>query len=230
MAKLGLTIGLAGLLAGAAPADAPLLLQAEAQVLTGACSGGDLRIEGNHNTIMVAGECRSLLLKGIGNIVRLGMTPGASIRLEGSGNRVRFTARGAGPAVKMLGVDNEVAAGPQPTTARPAAARPAAPPIATASTGALTLAGNDQQRVADCAGRDVAVTGARSAYELRGGCRALTVQGDLLTIRAEMQPGARIAVTGLGSVVSWRLRDRGRDPLVVAQGAGSRVQRALPSD
>ncbi len=226
MARLGVIVGLAGLLAGVGPADPPLLFQAEGQVLTGACTGGDLRIEGNRNTITVAGACRSLLLKGVGNTVRLGVTARATIRVEGSANRVRYTASGAAPAVSASGPDNEITAATQFVAS-------AAKPVQTAGlrdAGPLSLAGDDQQRIADCAGRDVSVTGARSAYELRGGCRTLLVRGDLLTVRAEMQPGARISVNGLGNVVTWRLRGRGPDPLAIAQGAGSRVQRALPGE
>ena len=94
--------------------------------------------------------------------------------------------------------------------------------------GALSLSGDDQERVADCAGRDATITGRRSAYILRGSCRSLTVQGDLLTVQAEVQPGARIAVTGRGSVVSWSVHGHGSAPVAVVRGPGSRLQRAQP--
>ncbi len=223
MSRLLLLGVMAALLAAATPADAPLLFQAEAQALSGRCDGRGLQIEGNRNTITVAGPCRSVLLKGVGNTVVLTVAPGAAIRVEGSGNRVRYTVAGAAPVVETLGSDNEVASAPPEQAAPPA--KPAA-----GARRAMTLSGDDQEKAVDCAGRDVTLSGARSFYQLRGGCRSLTVRGDLLTVQADMQPGARIAVSGRGSVVTWRLLGRGRNPAAFAQGPGSRVQRALPGE
>ena len=246
MSRWRLIVSLAAAMAGALPAvaaDPSLLLQAEAKTLSGDCKGGGVVIEGNHNAIAVTGQCRSLLLKGIANTVRLGVVPGATIRVEGSGNRVSYTVTGNGPAIEMLGTDNEVSPGPAvtvPVSAQapapsPVAARPAdagTPPrpavVAPPGTGPLILAGDDQQRLASCGGRDVMITGTRSAYVLSGGCRAVTVRGDLLLVQAEVQAGAHIAVSGRGNVVSWGVRGRGRNPFIVVQGPGSRAQRILP--
>ncbi len=84
------------LLAGPAVAQ-DLLFQAEAQVLSGTCTGQAVRLEGNHDTLALSGPCGSLLLKGVANTVRLAIAPGGSIRVEGSGNRVAFAGRGRRP-------------------------------------------------------------------------------------------------------------------------------------
>ena len=215
---------------GAPAAAADLVFQAEAQALTGDCTGGAVRLEGNHDTATLTGTCRSLLVKGVDDVIRLNLAPGGSIRVEGSGNRVSYAAPAPGPAIETLGPDNAVTAIPAPIPA-PVPARPIAVPR-TALPVALALAGDDQERLADCAGRDASITGSRSAYVVRGACRSLTVRGDLLTIQVEMRPGARISVAGRGDVVTWAMAKAGRDagplPVAVVHGAGSRVQRALP--
>ncbi len=228
----------------AAQAAPELLFQAEAQVLTETCTGQPVRLEGNHNTVTLTGACGSLLLKGFANTVRLGIVPGGSIHVEGSANRVQFVVHGAAPAIVALGPDNDVSsetaslaeppiqavqpltpaakapaskAVPPPTLAAPAASLPRSP---------LTLAGDDQQRLEDCAGRDVTVTGDRSAYVLRGGCKSLTLRGDLLAVQGELASGAKITVAGRGSIVSWVIKGKGRPPATIVRGPGSRVQRA----
>lgn len=242
----------AGLVVLAGPAraqsQAELLFQAEAQTLTGTCSGQPVRLEGNHNAVTLTGACGSLLLKGVSNTVRLGVVPGGSIHVEGSGNRVTYAVTGAPPDVTMLGPDNETTSGPAvipPSAPPPALPKPvpqavsvnpppsvAAPPPKPATsmpapaTGPLLLQGDDQQHLGDCAGRDVTVTGDRSAYVLRGGCKSLTLRGNLLAVQAELASGARIAVTGRGSIVSWAVKGRAKPPSSLVRGEGSRTQRA----
>jgi hypothetical protein len=242
-------------------AHADVLFQAEAQTLTGDCTGQAVRLEGNHNRVILSGTCGSLLVKGLANSLQLDIASGGAIRVEGAQNRVQYTVRGNPPAVVMLGPDNEVsqagtpghadAAPPAPIAAAsmasvapkqvepPAPVVPAslpvpalklaAPPASSASpqpTGPLALSGDDEERLADCGGGDVLVTGHRSAYVIRGTCRSLVVRGDLLTVQAIMQPGARITVSGLGSIVSWAVQGRGHPPAGIVHGAGSRIQRA----
>ena len=239
MSRMGLAAALSVLAAlpAGAQGQPELLFQAEAQVLSGRCTGQPVRLEGNHNVVTLTGVCGSLLLKGYANTVRLGIAPGGSIHVEGSANRVSFAVHGAPPAIVALGPDNDVAAG-LPSGAVPTSAPPA-PPIVPAPSVAkppqaappppmapLSLAGDDEHRLEDCDGRDVTVTGNRSAYTLRGACRSVAVRGDLLTIEAEVAPGARITVTGRGSIVTWSLRGRGHAPAAVIRGEGSRVQQA----
>ena len=239
------------LMAGSALAQHPpeLLFQAEAQTLTGTCTGQPVRLEGNHNTVTLSGACGSLLLKGVANTVRMGLAPGGTIHVEGSANRVSFAATGPSPVIEILGPDNEVAPGSAPPPATPPPAKAPAPPSAPpppapspppppraaapapqppAVTTALELAGDDQQRIVDCAGRDVTVTGNRSAYTLTGGCKSVTLRGDLLAVLAALAPGAKLAITGRGSIVTWSATPNARPPSAIVRGPGSRVQRAEP--
>ena len=222
----------------AAQTKPDMLFQAEAQTLTGTCNGEPVRLEGNHNTLTLTGACGSLRVLGVANTVRLGIAGGGAIHVEGSGNRISYEAAGAPPVSDALGSDNEmIAAAPVQVVAKPAdKPAPAAPSLpakpAAAATpapaGGLLLDGDDRQRLAQCAAQDVTVTGKRSAYVLRGGCKSLTVRGDLLTVRADLMPGARIAVTGRGTVVTWAVAGKGRPPAAVVHGEGSRVQHAEP--
>ncbi len=211
----------------ASPRAADLLFQAEAQSLAGTCTGQPVRLEGNHDVVALTGTCGSLLVKGVANKVQLTIAAGGTIRVEGSANQVRYASAGAPPVIQTFGPDNEVAAD---GAAQSAPVAPAAKPAslsATGNVGPVELSGDDQDRVADCGGRDVVITGSRSAYVVRGACRSVVVRGDLLTVQAVVQSGARIAVTGRGSMVSWMVPAKGRPPASVVRGAGSRVQRAV---
>ena len=231
---MAIAIGALPVLSGGRVFAADILFQAEAQALSASCAGQAVRLEGNHNTVALAGQCASLLVKGVANVIQLGIAGGGLIHIEGSENRVRFSVTGAGPAIEILGPDNEALPGnlPRPASATPVpppqpspavASKPATPPAAGIP---LQLSGDDQQRLVDCAGRDVVVTGSRSAYVISGLCHALVVRGDLLTVQAVIQPGARISVSGRGSVVSWAVPRKGRPPVSIVRGAVSRVQRA----
>lgn len=230
---VAVALGLACCLGGGRAEAADILFQAEAQTLAATCTGQAVRLEGNHNTVSLTGQCASLLVKGVANAIQIGIQGGGLIHIEGSDNRVRYGASTGGPAIEILGPNNEVVPGvPQPIS--PAVLPPARPgpagvtkPIVTAPpTGPLQLSGDDQQRVADCAGRDVVVTGSRSTYVMRGTCNAVVVRGNLLTVQAVVQPGARITVEGRGSIVSWAVPHKGRPPAVMVRGRDSRVQRA----
>lgn len=200
-----------------AQADAPLLVQAEGQALSPFCAGRDVQVEGNHNVVTLVGACRSLLLKGVANQVALALAPAGTIRVEGSGNRVSYRAAGE-PGVVALGEGNLVVAAPPDGTEAPGQA------AAVAGAG-LVLLGDDRTLAADCAGQDVAVRGARGFYLFRGGCRSVSVQGDLVTVQAEMASGATIAIAGHGSTVAWAVARQGRPPVATVRGEASRAQR-----
>lgn len=204
-----------------APSRADSLVQAEGQSLRAACGGGDARVEGNHNVIVLTGPCRGLRLNGVANQVTIDLRDGATLRIEGSANRVIYRLQaGAAPAIVALGPDNLVR--PDGTAVPvPASTPPAALP---ATLGPLDLVGDDEQKSADCAGRDVAIRGVRSAYVLRGGCRSLAVSGSLDTIQAEMADGGHIAVDGSGITVAWAVLGGG---IVMerVRGVDSRVRR-----
>ena len=198
----------------------PLLIQAEAQTEASACDGRDVQVEGNHNQLRLYGACRSLVLKGVANEVSLGLAAGGAIRVEGSGNRVFYQAPDL-PGLVVLGPDNVVAT--LPTVAAGLAA-----PLASPATATLELSGDDQMRAVDCAGRRVAIQGQRSLYLLRGGCRSVTVRGGLLSVQAELAPGAAVIVAGHGVRVGWVLARPGRAPTVSAHGEANLVA-PLPS-
>ena len=203
---------LLGLLAPApawADEDPPLLVQAEAQTIAPFCAGRDVRIEGNHNEIRLGGLCRSLLLKGVANTVFLDLRAGAQIRIEGASNHVTYRAAGTA-SVEALGPDVTVTA--------------VLPPASGAGPG-LALDGSDDALAADCTDRDVTIRGDRSLYLLRGGCRSVTVQGNLVTVQAELRPGAAIVIAGHGSRVGWALNGKGRPPAATIHGMASRVER-----
>ncbi|MEJ1977593.1 MAG: DUF3060 domain-containing protein [Acetobacteraceae bacterium] len=221
------------------------VVKAEAQTLRQACGGGDAVIEGNHNTVVLNGACHGLLLKGVGNTVAIELQAGAVVRLEGSENRITFHAlAGPPPVLQIAGPDNVAEAGDVPPApavkvAEAPAAMPAPKPVAMAGppvrpvslaepapkAGLLTFSGDDQQRDEDCAGRQVVIQGNRSAYVLRGGCQSVSVRGDLDLVQAELRPAAHVGITGHGTIVSWALMGRGKDPSALIHGEGNRVQR-----
>jgi hypothetical protein len=209
--KFGRLAFIAALVASPATAqiDPPLLVQAEAQSLTPFCTGRDVQIEGNHNVVKPFGLCRSLLLKGIANDVVLDLGAGATIRVEGSANHVTYR----GPAISgvdLLGADNIVTA----------------PEIVpSGEEDALALTGDDQARVMDCAGRNVTIRGERSLYMLRGGCRSLTIRGDLVVVQAELASNAAVTVAGQGITVGWAPVDHGHAPTESVHGEGSHIER-----
>ena len=211
--KVILAAALALLTAGPAWADAtpPLLVQAEGQTLAPVCAGRDLQIEGNHNVVKPFGRCLSLLVKGVANQVDLELGAGASLRVEGSDNQITYRAPAAAQAT-LLG-DNSTATLQSATT-------PAAE-----SDASLALTGDDQALAADCAGRAVTVAGDRALYVLRGGCKSLTIRGNLVTVQAELLPNAPITVTGHGNRVGWALDHPGRPPAATLHGEANHVER-----
>jgi hypothetical protein len=200
------------LLAHPAQADPPppLLLQAEGQTLNPVCTGQDVQLEGNHNVVKPFGLCHSLLIKGIGNQITLDFTANPALRIEGSGNRVTYRAPTAA-TTDMLGTDNAVVAQPAPVLVNDVG------PV-------LNLSGDDHALAMDCAGRSVSVDGSRALYLLRGGCKELTVHGDLVVVQAELQPGAPVAIIGHGSRVGWVLNGPGKPPVLSLHGEANRVE------
>jgi hypothetical protein len=202
---------LSALIIGAGRADTtpPLLVQAEAQTLSPVCTGRDLQIEGNHNVIKPFGRCLSLLVKGVANQVDLELAAGGTIRVEGSDNKITYRAPAAAETT-LLG-DNSTATLQAAPTNEPATI--------------LALSGDDQALATDCTGRAVTVDGHRALYVLRGGCKSLTIHGDLVTVQAELLPSAAITVTGHGNRVGWALDHPGRPPATALHGEANHVER-----
>ena len=210
MSRLWLAL-LGALLVRPVMADSgPLLLQAEAQTLTPVCAGQDVQLEGNHNVVKPFGPCRSLVVKGIANQIILDLTANATLRVEGSGNRVTYRSPMAA-VVDLLGTDNLVVAQP-----------PSTPVFDTGPV--LHLTGEDQARALDCTGRAVTVDGSRAMYLLRGGCKSLTIQGDLVIVQAELQLGAPVAITGHGIRVGWVTDHPGKPPVASIHGEANHIE------
>ena len=187
----------------------PLLLQAEGQTLTPLCAGQAVQVEGNHNVIKPYGRCLSLVVKGVANQIALELGAGATIHIEGGDNQVTYRAP-ALATVEVLGTND---------TVTPNLASASGPSVG------LQLTGDDQAHAVPCAGLPVTIQGTRGLYVLRGGCKSLTVRGDLLTVQAEMAPGAPITVTGRGNQVGWALSHPGQAPAATLHGEGNHVLR-----
>lgn len=200
---------LAPMLLAPAPAGSETV-RAEARTLSLDCAGGDARLEGNRNVLRVTGGCRSLAVFGNANEVSAVLAGGAAVRVEGQGNRVTYTLPPGArpPEVAVLGVGSTVAA-----------AEPRAAP------GRVELLGDDLQQERDCAGRDVLIEGSRGFFRLTGGCRSVTLRGELAVVRSELQPGARVRLEGGGNLVAYTLARPGAAPAVSISGEGSRAMR-----
>ncbi len=111
---------------GTAPAATGAAISGDGQTIQLECAGGAVTLGGNHSRFHLHGGCRSLLLRGAGNVVDTDLLPGAAVRVEGDGSVViwHLTAPGAAPTVAILGTDSLV----QSDTAIARAPAPAAPP------------------------------------------------------------------------------------------------------
>lgn len=89
----------------------------------------------------------------------------------------------------------------------------------------LELRGDDLQLDADCAARDVLIEGSRGSFRLHGGCRSVTLRGDLAVVQAELQPGGRVLIEGGGNLVAYALIRPGAVPTVTIRGVDSRARR-----
>lgn len=189
----------------------PAALRGDGQVASMDCGGGEVLLEGSRSTVTLRGSCRALVLRGDDNRVMIELALSARVRVEGQGNRVRWTlARGGPPpVVSISGRDSLVA--PASETAH--------------SPGQLAMRGDDLQLQAGCAGRDVLVEGLRSNLRLLGGCRSVTIRGELAVVQAELQPGSRVLIEGGGNLVAYALTGQGAVPTVTIRGEASRARR-----
>jgi hypothetical protein len=189
-------------------------VRAEAVTRTVDCNGTPAEVGGNRNTLTFRGACRGLTLRGDANTVAIELAPGARIDIEGNRNRLRYTVAGGGdpPSVRVSGSDTDLAPSP-------GAPPPAAAPLP------VRLSGDNQNLDVDCGGRDVDIQGNHSHYTLTGGCHALVAHGDGNTLRAELQPGARVEIEGNGTVLTYRVRGAGGDAAVTVRGNDSRALR-----
>jgi hypothetical protein len=85
-----------------------------------ACAGGTAIVGGSQNTIVFSGACTGLQIRGEGNNVSILLHANALIDIEGSNNRVRYaTEPGAPPRLRVMGGGTEIA--PSPGAAFPTA-------------------------------------------------------------------------------------------------------------
>jgi hypothetical protein len=75
------------------------------------CEGRDVFVDGVDNTLTFTGVCASLSVAGTDNTIVIGLKPGASVAVEGTGQTVRWRSERE-PKVRIDGVDNRVV--PQP--------------------------------------------------------------------------------------------------------------------
>lgn len=97
-------------------------------------------------------------------------------------------------------------------------------PAAAQGLGPLIVEGNAQRRTLDCTGRDVVVRGERNALTFTGGCRSLEVQGNTSTIRADLAPGARVALRGETLELAWSQAAEGPPPRITQEGRQIRIE------
>jgi hypothetical protein len=111
---------------GTAPTAAGSSISGDGQTIQLECQGVAVTLDGNHSRFHLHGGCRSLLLRGAGNVVDAELAPGAPVRIEGDGSVViwRLAIPGAPPTATVLGIDSLV----QPDTTIAIAPAPPAPP------------------------------------------------------------------------------------------------------
>lgn len=213
--------GLAGLAAASCAQAQQVVVAGNEQQRAVDCNGGEAVLRGNNNDVQFRGACRSVTAEGNGNRVRAEIVQDAPVTVRGNDNRVRYHMLGAAHATQtqVAGNGNDVGPGAGPLPDMPKPPRPAE--------AALLLREENAHRDLVCAGRDVLLEGNGNQYELRGGCRSLTLRGEGVSVRAEMQPGGAIQVAGNGNAVSWSLAGEGASPVVSVNGEGSRV---VPGD
>ena len=71
------------------------------------CEGRDVFVDGVDNTLTFTGACASLSVAGTDNTIVIGLKPGASVAVQGTGQTVRWRSERE-PKVRIDGVDNRV--------------------------------------------------------------------------------------------------------------------------
>ena len=175
------------------------------------CAGGDAQVVGNATSVAIAGSCRTLGVFGSGNAVVVDLRPGAVVQVTGDRNRVVYRPASGAPSVAVSGADDVV----QPATAAELASLPPGGPLVIPA-GALSGSFG-------CAGRDVVIHASYARYDLRGGCRSVTVDGTSTTVRAELEPGASLSVGAAGVAINYVLVADGPPPSVLVTAPGERA-------
>jgi outer membrane protein OmpA-like peptidoglycan-associated protein len=103
-----------------------------------------------------------------------------------------------------------------------AATAPDSSAVATAGDH-LMLNGDQQIKDLSCSSANVYINGNGGHFTLRGGCKALFLQGNNDIIHVELIPGAQIAIQGDNSMVYVRLTESGPNPKLLITGQNSRA-------
>ncbi len=177
------------------------------------CRGGAASVIGSGNRLTFGGACRSLAIRGSGNVVAIDLAPGRRVRVTGDGNRVLYRFAAGPPVASTSGADNQVLPDTRDGAAADRLAAILAPPPV------LIVDAGSGYDVA-CGGRDVLIRGDGLRTVLRGGCRSLTVQGASDTITAELLPGAAIAIGGPAVILNYVLVAEGPAPVVRVTAPG----------
>lgn len=184
-------------------ADPVLVIRGDPGQVVQDCAAGSAQVVGNGNRVVIAGACRTLDVFGSGNSVVVDLEPGAVVRVAGNRNRVAYRTAAGTPTVAISGRDDIVRA----AAAAELAVLPPPPGPLVIPAGALS------GRFA-CAGLDVVIHASYGRYDLRGGCRSVTVDGAATTIVAELAPGAPVAIGAAGVTMNYVLVADGPPPQV----------------
>ena len=193
------------------PARAQLVIRGGTAGAPYDCAGADVQVVGNATRVAVGEACRTLGVFGSGNAVVVDLEAGAVVQITGDRNRIAYRIAAGAPAVTVAGSGNLV----RPATPAELAALP--PP------GPLVIPVGALSGSIACGGRDVVIHASYSRYELRGGCRSLTVDGASTTVLAELRPGARLAVGAAGVAINYVLTEDGPPPSVRVTVPGERA-------
>ena len=73
------------------------------------CDGGSIKVGGAGNELRITGACSYLQDEGASNRIQVVMAPNGLIKVEGAGNRIRWSApAGKKPRNSASGADNQV--------------------------------------------------------------------------------------------------------------------------
>ncbi|WP_216851206.1 DUF3060 domain-containing protein [Acidisphaera sp. L21] len=206
----------------------PLVLSAGA-ASDAECTDRDVMVDGNGGDFTLHGGCRSVSVMGTGTTVHAEMQAQGRISVPGAHDSVVWFLKsdGAPPTTEVTGANSTVI---QQQRLGSQIAPASAAPSDTGGRAPLQLTSGGEQQ---CDGRDVQINASGSNFVLQGHCRSLSVMGSNDIVEIELLPGSRVAIDGDSTIVQFLITSAGPDPIVSANGTGSkayRVQRLGASD